>query len=721
MLNIINRKPQKLSSDNPLLTNLGHIPYYLSRPVRIFKSYNRQNLRFDLVAGLTVGVITLPQAIAFALIAELPPEMGLYTAIIGAVVGGLWGSSNQAQTGPANAISLLVLSSLSVIAVPGSPDFLVAAGMLAVMAGVFQLVIGMARLGILVNFVSHSVIVGFATGAGVLIAIGQLRPLLGLNVSGENVVQTILGIVTHLPDTHWPTAALGLGTIIFIGVFKKVAPKLPDTLISMVIASAIIFFFQLDKAGVDVIGQLPSKLPPVANLPLFNLEFIARLSTGALAVGTIGLIQTIAIARAISAQTNQRLDSNQEFVGQGLANIACGVFSGYPGAGSFSRSVVSLESDARTPLTAVFSSLFVLVGMLVLAPLTAYLPRAALAGVLILTAFGMMNRAEIIRIWQGARGDALIMLVTFLGTLFLPIEFAVLAGVLLSFAHYIMKTSVPRVYPVLPDETFKHFVEQKPHQASCPQLGIIKISGDLYFGAVNHVEEALNRHLSHHPEQRFLLLRMHGVNQCDFSGIHMLETVRGLCKERGGDLFFMKVQEPVYRLMESTGFVSQLGADHFLIEEEAIGYLFYKTLDPATCIYECNVRAFKECQNLPKRTFQMHLPPVEIPAANIVEISPKELRLRLLNGGMSPLVIDVREPREFNQGHVPQAQLMPLSKIISQVPQLPHEQEIVLVCRTGRRSVRAAQILQKHGCQKVHILQGGILAWEAAGLLEAIE
>ena len=713
--------PQYLSTHKPLPFDLTYIPHYLLRPVRIFSEYSYRNLRFDLVAALTIAVITLPQGIAFAIIAELPPVMGLYTSIIGAIIGGLWGSSNQAQTGPANAISLLVLSSLSVIAIPGSSDFIIAAGMLALMAGLFQLVIGLSRLGMLVNFVSHSVIVGFAAGAGVLIAIGQLRPLLGIDIAGPNVVQTLLGIVTHIHQTHWPTAILGVGTIVLIVVFKRFTPKLPDALISMVIASGVVFFLNLDKIGVDVIGQLPNTLPPLVKLPVFNLEFIAKLSTGALAVGTIGLIQTIAIARSLAAHTKQRLDSNQEFVGQGLANIACGFFSGYAGAASFSRSVVSIESGARTPLSAVFSGIFVLVGMLVLAPLGAYLPRAALAGVLILTAVGMVNRAEMMRILEGTRGDALIMLVTFFGTLFLPLEFAVLSGVLLSFGYYIMKTSAPRVYSVLPDESFKHFIEKQPYQKSCPQLGILKISGDLYFGAVNHVEEAILDHLKQNPDERFLLLRMQGINQCDFSGIHMLETIRETCRERGGDLFLMKVQKPVRAVMESTGFYNVMGAEHFLNEDEALNYLFYKVLDPAICIYECPVRAFKECQNLPKRVDPDFSISLQIPHQDVETISPQELQTKLFNGGSPPFIIDVREPREYKQGHVPKAQLIPLPKIMDSVSDLPQDLEIVLVCRAGRRSAKAAQILQSCGCQRVSILRGGILAWEAAGLLEAIE
>jgi SulP family sulfate permease len=711
-------------SGNPLVANLSHILTYFLQPVRLFRSYDRESLGADALASLTIAVVLLPQAIAFALIAELPPQVGLYTAIVGGIIAALWGSSNQIHTGPANAISLLVLSSLALMVTPGTPEFIVAAGMLAVMAGIFQLTMGVARLGMLVNFVSHSVIVGFSSGAAILIVVNQVRRLLGLEFSSHTLIETLYGVFATILHTHWPTAALGFGTIGIIILIRKINPKLPAALISMVLASIIVYLFALNRNGVDVIGQLPSNLPPFANLPILDINFIARLSTGALAIGAIGLVQTTAISRAISARTGQRTDSNQEFIGQGLANIASGFFSGYACSGSFAISAIHLKSGAKTQISTIFAGLLVLIVMFTIAPLAAFLPRTALAGVLIVTAYGMIDRAEIRRIWHSTRGDAIIMLTTFMGTLFLSLEFAVLAGILLSFAHYIMKTSVPRVYSVLPDENFEHFVQQQPGQDPCPQLGIIKISGDLYFGAVNHVEEAIFEHLENHPDQRFLLLRMHGVNQCDFSGIHMLESIRKSCQERGGDLFFMKVQNPAINLMKTTGFYEQLGSSHFVKEEEAISYLFYKKIDPAICIYECPVRAFVECQNLPK---QLGVLNQTLPLGNgtqpVPEISPEKLWQNLRSGSPTYQVIDVREPREFKQGHIPEAQLVPLPDIFTNDLNLtvPKADEIVLVCRGGRRSTRAAQMLWNKGVRNASILRGGMVAWESAGLLEAVD
>ncbi len=698
---------------------------YLQKPIHLFRTYKRANLRPDIVAGLTVAVILLPQAIAFALIAELPPQMGLYAAIMGAIVGGLWGSSNQIHTGPTNAISLLVFSSLSAVVAVGTQSFAVAAGVLAVMVGVFQLSMGLLRLGMLVNFVSHSVIVGFATGAGVLIAIKQVSPLLGLSFPSHNVAETISGLITYLPDAHSETAVIGLGTMLFILSLRQINKRLPAALITMVLASLVVFLLGLDEAGVTVIGQLPSGLPPLSRLPLFDLELISRLSTGALAVAAIGLVETTAIARSVSAQTGQRLDSNQEFVGQGMANIFMGLFSGYPGAGSFSRTAVNFKAGARTPMAGIISGIFMIIAMFTLAPLAAYLPIASLAGVLIITAYGMIDREEIARIWHSHPGDAAIMVTTLVGTLFLEIEFAVLLGIILSLGFFIWRTSTPRIQAVLPDDNFSHFI-YRPDKEPCPQLAIIEVYGDLYFGAVNNVEEFITNYADAHPEQRFLLLRLDHVNTCDFSGIHMLESVVRSYREQGGDVFMVGTNRRVQQMMLSSQFALFLGEDHILGEDEAIGKIFHQELDPAVCIYECPVRAFRECQNLPKRIDLVDIPLTsETETDHILTIDARELwqRLHYASGmnGRKPYVVDVREPREYRQGHIAEAELVPLPKILAAEVKLPADRQIVLVCRSGRRSRRAAAALQHIGCMNVQILQGGMLAWGSEGLLEAVE
>jgi sulfate permease, SulP family len=705
-----------------MLVALKRTQALLLRPYIIVRTYRTANFVPDLLAGLTVAVVLLPQALVFSLLAGLPPERGLYAAVAAAVFGGLWGASNHLHTGPTNTASVLVLSTLTPIVSPDAPGYAVAAALLAVLSGLVRVALGVARLGILVNFVSDSVIVGFTAGAGVLILVGELRHLLRLDVGGgTGLLGTVLEIfVSSLWQTHLPSLVLGVGTLLAIVLLRRADRRLPGPLIAIVAASAAVALLGPQRLGVHTLGALPTGLPPLAPLPLFDFELIGHLSTGALAVAAIGLVEASSIARSIAVQSGQRLDTNQEFVGQGLANIAAGALSGYPCSGSFNRSALNYESGARTPLAAAISGGVVLAAMLFLGPLVAFLPRAALAGMLVLAAWGMIDRQQMARLWNGARGDAAIMAVTLLATLFLPLQFAVLIGILMSFAYYIMKTSTPTVRPVLPDDNFRHLVfrPDKPH---CPQLGIVDVGGDLYFGAVGHVEEAIRRHRADFPTQRFLLLRMQNVDIIDISGVRMLESVLRLYRDTGGDVYLTRVSEPVLRFMRASGFIARLRPDHLLHEDTAIEHLFYKVLDPAVCIYESGVRVFRECQNLPRPDYAVTIPLTPVNPAEVREIGARWLWERLREPS-PPLVVDVREPREFAQGHIPQARLVPLPRLLGEPAEdLPRNRTLVLVCRSGRRSQRAAAALRAGGFDDVAVLRGGMLAWEAANLLQAVD
>lgn len=696
---------------------------YLRQPAALARGYNRANLRPDLIAGLTVGVVLLPQAIAFSLLAQLPPQMGLYTAIIGGIVAALWGSSEHLHTGPTNTLSLLVFSTLAISTLPGSQEYVLAAGVLAVMAGALQVGLGLLRLGFIVNFVSHSVIVGFGTAAGVLIALRQIDPLLGLSLPKSDVLTGLINSVLAVPGTHLLTAAIGVGSMALIILLRRVNPRLPGSLIALLAATAVVYLLGERAAGVAVLGPIAGGLPSLTALPLFDLQLLGELSTGALALAAIGLVQTTAVSRSLASQTHQRLDNNQEFVGQGIANVLSGLFGGYATSGSFTISAVKFRAGAQTRLASIVAALVVLLVMLVAGPIGAYLPVSALAAALIITAYNMLDRAEIRRILRGAPGDAIIMVVTFLGTLFLNLDFAVLVGILLSFVLYVMRTSAPRVQVVVPDSDFRHFAH-RPDAPVCPQLGIVEIQGDLYFGAVNHIEETILHQTAANPAQRFLLIRMHHVNQIDFSGIHMLEGLVQTYRDRGGDVYLVHVSPQARRLMHTTGCLTYLGEDNILDEDGAVDFLFHRVLDPAVCIYECPVRVFRECQNLPKR-FDL-LPPslLDRPAlADCPTVTPRELWQQLRSGSpeQRPIVLDVREPREFRRSHVPEAQSLPLSTLLTYGLAQANDRPLVLVCQTGRRSRRAAAVLHDLGYGDVSLVEGGMQAWEAAGLLAAVE
>lgn len=705
-----------------MLAALQKFPATMARPVEVMRGYSLETLRADVIAGATVGLVLLPQALAFSLLAGLPPEMGLYSAIVASIIGALWGSSSHLHTGPTNTASLLTLSVVLPLATPGTPEFMALAGMLAVLAGVLRLIFGLARLGLLVNFVSDSVAVGFTAGAGILIISNQIAPIMRLDLPmGVGLIDTLVLSAEQIQRTHLPSLLLGIATIALIALLQRLQRRLPTLLIALAIASLAAWALRLEDAGVRTLGALPQSLPPLASLPLLDLNLIGALANGALAVAIIGLVEASAIARAIATHSQQRLDSNQEFIGQGLANICAGFFSGYPCSGSFNRSALSFQAGARTSLGNAFSGVFVLLAMFPLAPLIAHLPRPVLAGALAITAWSMVDYQAIRRIWHADRVDGAISLITLAATLFVPLQFAIISGVLMSLGAYLWRTSAPRVQSVLPDADFRHW-EYQPHLPMCPQLAVVDVLGDLYFGAVNHVEEQMNALLTRNPTQRFLLLRMHSVQRCDVSGIKMLQTIVRRYRDRGGGVYFVRVRQPVRQMMDITGFTQYIGADHFLDEDHAIEYLFHRVLDPAVCIYECEVRAFRECQNLPKRP----LPPEAIPLLpatgaqpQVPTIEPREL-WRQIRGPSPPRVIDVREPREYRQGHIPQAELLPLYELLTNPESVSRDRPIVLVCRSGRRSERAAAALMNRGFDQVAILRGGMLAWEASDLLMAI-
>ena len=370
--------------------------------------------------------------------------------------------------------------------------------------------------------------------------------------------------------------------------------------------------FGLDGQGVIVLGELPRGLPPLADLPLFDFELLGRLGPSIVAVGLIGLIEAASISRAVAARSGQYLNSDQEFVGQGLANVAAGLFSGYPVAGSLTRSAVNYEAGARSQFAAVMSSLWVLLAMILFAPAAAFLPRAALAGILVVTGARMINHKEARRIMRTSSGDTAVMLISFAATLILSLEFAVLTGVLVSFARFVANTAMPSVKAMVPHDDFTHFSHQ-PEKPNCPQLGVLTIMGSLYFGAAPYVEDIVRSHMDENPDQKFLMLRMRRVNHCDISGIHMLETVTNLYRQRGGDLFLVGTRRAVLDKMRLSGFCTLLGEDHFLETEKAIPFIFYNSLNATECVYKCRVRVWKECQSLPKSEN-----PVDLPAAFLV-------------------------------------------------------------------------------------------------------
>jgi SulP family sulfate permease len=692
---------------------------YLRAPVDLFRGYDRSNLTPDLVAGATVAAVAVPQAIAYASIAELPAQTGLWAAAVAAVVGSLWGSSRHLATGPVNAVSLLVLPILLAVAEPGTGAFVVAAATLALMVGLSEVLLAVLRVGALVTLASRSVLLGFTAGAAVHIAVGQLKNLLQLDVeSSPELYNTALAIAAQIADSNPISLSIGIGTLVLLLALRKLGPRVPAALIAVVAAAVLVFALALHDRGIWVVGAIPRSPPPFTftsfgDLP--DLHTIRALVVGSLAVTALGLVEAVASAQTLAKRSGDRVDSNQEFFGQGLANLATGLLSGYPASGSFTRSSLSQQVGARSRMAGVITGAVILMSMLVLAPSARFIPRASIAAVLLVVAWGMIDREGTRRAMKTSRSESTIMAVTFVATLTLPLDFAVLAGVILSLAIFVIRSSMPSVYPVVPDPTFRHLVRRRS-EPLCPQLGIMNIRGPLFFGAVYHIEEELRHNLEDNPGQTVLMLRMHGVDIIDLSGIEMLEATVATYRSFGGDVFLVRPRQPVLEVMEQSGFIrNTLGANRILPQEGAIEFLFDQVIDPCVCVFGCEHRVFAECQSIEKHPSSDELPVLSHRSLGSGRwLSPTDFSEAMAEEGA--IVVDVREPEEYDRGHIAGSVLKPLRELYGDIETMPRDRRILLVDRSGRRSTRAMQTLLELEYETFQALKGGILAWRAAGL-----
>lgn len=565
------------------------------------ENLNNNTLRQDLLAGLTGAFVVLPQGVAFAAIAGLPPQYGLYTAMVPAIIAALFGSSHHLISGPTTAISIVVFATLAPLAEPGGQQFIVMALTLAFLAGIFQLALGLARLGALVNFVSHSVVVGFTGGAAILIATSQLKHLFGLTLpNGESFLHTWVDLIHLLPNMNLFAFSIGMATLMTAILAKRFFPKWPNMLAAMLVGSVLAHVFNGAEHALALVGPLPGRLPPLS-FPDLSWTTLRELSSGALAIALLGLIEAVSISRSVAIQSGQTIEGNQEFIGQGVANIVGCFFSAYPSSGSFTRTGVNYRAGAKTPLSAVFSAFFLMGIVLVVAPLAAHLPIAVMAGIILRVAFDLINVQHIRKIIKSTRPGTLVLSVTFLSTLLLELEFAIYAGVLLSLALYLKRTSHPRVTSRVPDLTspWRSFITDK-NLPECPQLKIIRIDGSLYFGSVSHVKNIMRRMRIKRPDQKNLLVVCSGINFIDLSGADMLLYAVQQQQARGGHLFLYDVKEQVSGMFRQNGYINIIGRDHlFYSKREALQTIVSDFLDQEQCLH-CPHHVFLECPNQKK-------------------------------------------------------------------------------------------------------------------------
>jgi SulP family sulfate permease len=555
-------------------------------------------LRGDLVAGLTGAIIVLPQGVAFATIAGLPPQYGLYTAMVPAVIAALFGSSWHLVSGPTTAISIVVFSAISPLAEPGSAEFISLALTLTFLVGLIQLAMGLARMGALVNFISHTVVIGFTAGAAILIASSQLKHFFGVPIPrGASFYQTIHAVLAQARDVNPYVTTVGAVTLLSGLLVKRLAPRFPYMIAAMLVGSAA--GVALDAvfgaaSQIRTVGALPGTLPPLSH-PVLSALTVRQLGGSAFAVTMLALTEAVSIARSIAVRSEQRIDGNQEFIGQGLANVVGSFFSSYASSGSFNRSGVNYEAGARTPLAAAFASVMLAAILLLVAPLAAYLPVAAMAGILFLVAWGLIDFHHIRGIVRASRSETAILVATFGSTLFLELEFAIYVGVILSLAVYLNRTSRPPVRALVPDRSDpRGGFSSSEGGAECPQLKIVEVHGSLFFGAIDHVQQRLQAIDARNPRQKNVLVVADGINFADIAGAEMLAREARRRRRMGGGLFLVGLKERTLEVLRTGGYLEEIGERNvFDSRSDALDEV-RKRLDPSEC-ETCEVRVFEEC------------------------------------------------------------------------------------------------------------------------------
>ena len=547
---------------------------------------------------MTGAIIVLPQSVAFATIAGMPPEYGLYTAMVIPIVAALFGSSFHLVSGPTTAISIVVFAAVSKYAEPGSAEFVSLALTLTFLAGVYQLVFGLAKFGMLVNFVSHNVVIGFTAGAALLIASSQIPYIVGIDIPrGGDFLNTWFDIYTGVGEFNIYLLIVGLGTLVTAIVVKILKPKFPNLLIGMLVGGLLAFYLSGFTDSIKTVGAMPAYFPPLST-PDFSLNSLKALAPEAFAIALLGLIEASSIGRSIATKSNQRINANQEFIGQGTSNIVGSFFSSYASSGSFTRSGVNFESGARTPLSAILAALFLMVIVLLVAPLISYLPLAAMAGVILLVAYNLIDFKNIKKTFTYSKSESVIFTATFLATLLFELEFAIYLGVLLSLMLFIAKTSTPDVHTLAfgtpPGEGDRRLQSiRKAPLVQCPQLKIIRIDMSIYFGSINHIQKQISQIVDNQRIYHILIVAS-GVNFIDLAGIEALLIENKRLKAQNGSLYFVAVKSTAYEFMEKVNFVNEIGRDNFFDSKADAINVLYDRLDKNKC-ETCQALVFKEC------------------------------------------------------------------------------------------------------------------------------
>ncbi len=538
-------------------------------------------LKADAIAGATVALVLIPQSMAYAQLAGLPVYYGLYASFLPGIVAAIFGSSRQLSTGPVAVVSLLTASALEPIAGSDPEAYLAYAIILALFVGVFQLLLGLFKLGVLVNFLSHPVVIGFTNAAAIIIATSQIGKLFGVTVEKaayhyETVWRVILAAFTQL---HWPTLGMAVLSLAILLLLRKYLPRWPNVLIAVAVSTLVSWFGGFRDSGGAVVGSIPVGLPGL-QIPSAEWSDVIGLIGTAVAIGLIGFMEAISIAKAMAARSQQKLDPNQELVGQGLSNITSGLFQGYAVSGSFSRSAVNINAGAITGFSSIVTGMVVGITLLWLTPLLYHLPQATLAAVIVMAVVNLVRIEPFLYAWKVQKHDGIVALVTFILTLVLAphLENGIITGVLLSLGLFLHRTMRPRIAMLSrhKDTTLR---DARLHNLrTCPHISVVRFDMSLYFANTGYFENTILELVASKPELRYIIIDAESVNHLDATGEEMLHSLARALDEAGVEFLFARAKLQVVAVMIRTGFIEMLGQDHFFrTRTDALQYAWDRT------------------------------------------------------------------------------------------------------------------------------------------------
>lgn len=550
------------------------------------RTYNRTALSNDLVAALIVTIMLIPQSLAYALLAGLPPEAGLYASIAPIMLYAIFGTSRALAVGPVAVVSLMTAAALSNIVEQGTMGYAVAALSLAGLSGVILLAMGLFRLGFVANFLSHPVIAGFITASGIIIAASQLKHILGIDASGHNLLELVISLVEHLPEVNWITAVIGvLATGFLFWVRKGLKPLLQNLGMSssltgflvkagpvavVVTTTLAVWLFGLADKGVKIVGEVPQSLPPLT-LPSFSPDLLAQLLLPAFLISVIGFVESISVAQTLAAKKRQRIDPDQELIGLGAANIGASLTGGFPVTGGFSRSVVNFDAGAETPAAGAFTAIGLAIAALALTPLIFFLPKATLAATIIVAVLSLVDFSILKRSWAYSKADFSAVFATILITLAMGVEAGVSAGVGLSILLHLYKSSKPHIAEVGQVPETEHFRNILRHKViTDPSIVTLRVDESLYFANARFLEDQIHNRVASDKNIRHVILQCSAINDIDLSALESLETINSRLKEMDVQLHLSEVKGPVMDRLKCAHFLSDLSGEVFLSQYEAI-------------------------------------------------------------------------------------------------------------------------------------------------------